>query len=337
LNISGNLTGAGSLQIEHNTTLEIDGSVAATQTLSFVGGATGTLVLDHSSTFHGVLSGLVDSHQQVDLKDFTFTSGHMTAATPSFANGNTTLIISNTFTEQSVTFTLAGNYTGATWNFVADAGTGTIFYAPPATDPGAPNPTVADSGSTDVAQTVAALTNVDQFTFQDDGESGTLPSASTLVASNEDASATDAAALDTTADTSSDDQSTATADGSTGTDPTSNLATNALPATGDSTGNGTQAGATPQAASAPPAGLAAADTFVFAANFGNATISNFDPGTDVIEIDHTVFADFQELLAAAHDDGSGNAVIAADSYDTITLKNVTVAQLVQHQGDFHFT
>jgi hypothetical protein len=335
LNISGNITGTGSLQIVNNTTVEIDGSVAATQTLSFVGGATGTLVLDHSSTFHGVLSGLVDSHQQVDLKDFTFTSGHMTAATPSFANGNTTLIISNTFTEQSVTFTLAGNYTGATWNFVADGGTGTIFYDPPATDPAAPNPTVADSGSTDVAQTVAALTNVDQFTFQDDAASGTLPSASTLLASNEDASATDAAALDTTADTSSDDQSTATADGSAGTDPTSNLATNALPATGDSTGNGTQAGAMAQTASTT--GLAGGDTFVFAANFGNVTLTNFDPGTDEIEIDHTVFADFQELLAAAHDDGSGNAVIAADSHDTITIKNVTVAQLVQHQGDFHFT
>jgi serralysin len=185
----------------------------------------------------------------------------------------------------------------------------------------------------------AVLTNPDQFTFQDDGESGTLPNASTLVASNEDASATDAATLDTAADTSSDDQSTATADGSAGTAPTSNLATNHLPATGDSAGNGPQAGATTQTASASTAttGLAGGDTFVFAANFGNVTIGNFHPETDVIEIDHTVFADFQALLAAAHDDGSGNAVIAADPQDTITLKNVTVAQLVQHQGDFHFT
>jgi hypothetical protein len=30
-------------------------------------------------------------------------------------------------------------------------------------------------------------------------------------------------------------------------------------------------------------------------------------------------------------------VITADPNDTITIKNVTVAQLVQHQGDFHFT
>jgi hypothetical protein len=30
-------------------------------------------------------------------------------------------------------------------------------------------------------------------------------------------------------------------------------------------------------------------------------------------------------------------VITADPHDSITVKNVTVAQLVQHQGDFHFT
>jgi hypothetical protein len=63
----------------------------------------------------------------------------------------------------------------------------------------------------------------------------------------------------------------------------------------------------------------------------------FRPGTDEIEIDDAVFADFQALLAATQDDGNGNAVITADPNDTITIKNVTVAQLVQHQGDFHFT
>jgi hypothetical protein len=70
--------------------------------------------------------------------------------------------------------------------------------------------------------------------------------------------------------------------------------------------------------------------------FERVSIANAGSATGYV-IGSTVFADFQELLAAAHDDGSGNAVIAADSHDTITIKNVTVAQLVQHQGDFHFT
>ena len=78
------------------------------------------------------------------------------------------------------------------------------------------------------------------------------------------------------------------------------------------------------------------DTFVFQANFGHDTISNFKVDTDVIAIDHSVFADFQALLVAAHDDGHGNTVIAPDASNSITVKNVTVAQLAQHQGDFHF-
>ncbi len=94
---------------------------------------------------------------------------------------------------------------------------------------------------------------------------------------------------------------------------------------------------TEPASVSPAASGITGDTFVFAANFGHETITNFHPETDVIEIDHAVFADFQALLAATQDDGNGNAVITADPNDTITIKNVTVAQLVQHQGDFHFT
>jgi hypothetical protein len=50
--ISGDITGTGLIEVLNNTTLEIDGSVASTLTLSFAQGqgATGTLVLDHSLT-----------------------------------------------------------------------------------------------------------------------------------------------------------------------------------------------------------------------------------------------------------------------------------------------
>jgi serralysin len=54
-------------------------------------------------------------------------------------------------------------------------------------------------------------------------------------------------------------------------------------------------------------------------------------------IDSTIFANVTALLAATHDDGNGNAVITADANDSITLHNVTVAQLQLHQNDFHFT
>jgi hypothetical protein len=189
--------------------------------------------------------------------------------------------------------------------------------------------------------TVALTTQdgtADQFTFQSDSQSGTLGSDSTLTASGQNASATAAATLDTISSASGDHQPTAPATTAADTGPASNVAATSQQPTGDTTNTSTQAGATTQTAVAPAAiGPNGSDTFVFAANFGHETIANFHPDTDVIEIDHAVFADFQALLAATHDDGHGNAVIAANPTDNITIKNVTVAQLVQHQSDFHFT
>jgi serralysin len=77
------------------------------------------------------------------------------------------------------------------------------------------------------------------------------------------------------------------------------------------------------------------DTFVFAPDFGQATIAGFRPGTDTIQIDHAVFASMDALLAATHDDAHGNAVIADAAHDTITLQHVTTAQLLAHQDGFH--
>jgi hypothetical protein len=190
------------------------------------------------------------------------------------------------------TLQFAGNYTVHTaWHFSSDSNGGTLLTDSPLDGSTASSAELADTMATALATPDASA---DQFTFEDASQSGAPADGSTLVAST-DPSAADAS------DTSSPDDTTATALAD------ANTATNAQPATADAT----QPDAVPQAASAPAAGLAAADTFVFAANFGNVTVGNFDPGTDVIEIDHTVFADFEALLAAAHDDGSGNAVIAA--------------------------
>jgi serralysin len=84
------------------------------------------------------------------------------------------------------------------------------------------------------------------------------------------------------------------------------------------------------------ASTAGQDTFVFASNFGQATISNFAPATDTIQISKTVFANIGALSAATHDDSHGNAVITDAAHDTITLQNVTTAQLQAHQSDFLF-
>src|SRR5262249_50911284 len=175
--------------------------VAGTQTLSFTGGASGTLVLDHSLTqaFNAVISGLTDD-DYIDLKDLTFTStGDMQAHTSySCETGHTTLEITKLSTSQSLTFTLDGNYTTSSWIFANDGAGGTIFHDPPAA---ASTTIVSSPTSTDLAQTVtAALTTqdgaADQFTFQSDSHSST-PTDSTLAASANDPSTTAAAASDT--------------------------------------------------------------------------------------------------------------------------------------------
>ena len=77
-------------------------------------------------------------------------------------------------------------------------------------------------------------------------------------------------------------------------------------------------------------------SFVFAPDFGQVTLKNFAPATDSIQFSQSVFANFSALVAATHDNAQGNAVITDAAHDTLTFQNVTTAQLLAHQNDFHF-
>jgi hypothetical protein len=96
------------------------------------------------------------------------------------------------------------------------------------------------------------------------------------------------------------------------------------------------AAATPGQSTSQVSNLAAHDTFVFAPNFGQISLANFTPATDTLQFSKNVFADTAALVAATHDDASGNAVITDAAHDSITLLHVTTAQLMAHQSDFHF-
>jgi hypothetical protein len=313
ITINGAVTGSGHAMISGAGGLGF--GAASSADVTFAADAAGRLTLEHAAYFTGTISGF-SSDDQIDLASINYATASLYDVTYNASTDLTTLAITDGTSTDTIQF--AGNYTvHTTWHFSDDGNGGTLLTDSPLDGATASNAELADTMATALATPDASA---DQFTFEGDSQSGTPADGSTLLAST-DSSAADAS--DTTQSSSEDMTATALAD--------ANAATN--PATADAM----QPDATTQTASAPAAGLAVADTFVFAANFGNVTLTNFDPGTDVIEIDHTVFADFQELLAAAQDDGSGNAVIAADSHDTITIKNVTVAQLVQHQGDFHFT
>ena len=80
------------------------------------------------------------------------------------------------------------------------------------------------------------------------------------------------------------------------------------------------------------AGGAGSDTFVFRANLGQDTVTDFTVGSDVLEFRDGVFADAAAVLAAATASGS-DTLITIDVGNTILLKNVAVANL--HTGDFH--
>ncbi|WP_349963373.1 calcium-binding protein [Rhizobium sp. ZPR3] len=78
------------------------------------------------------------------------------------------------------------------------------------------------------------------------------------------------------------------------------------------------------------------DIIVFKPNFGIDTITDFQAGAgsvDVLEFDNSLFADFEDVLAAAAQVGN-DTVITHDAGNTITLKNVALANL--HQDDVRF-
>ena len=76
------------------------------------------------------------------------------------------------------------------------------------------------------------------------------------------------------------------------------------------------------------------DSFVFNfAGVGHDTVSNFNPEIDSLLFSSALFATTQAILDATHDDGHGNAVVALDAHDTITLAGVLKAAL--NPADFH--
>jgi Ca2+-binding RTX toxin-like protein len=81
-------------------------------------------------------------------------------------------------------------------------------------------------------------------------------------------------------------------------------------------------------------GGAGNDTFVFGPGFGRDTVTDFAPGSDVLQFDSRVFADAGQVLAASVQVGA-DVVITCDAYNSVTLKNVALASL--HAGDFLLT
>jgi hypothetical protein len=96
-------------------------------------GATGALVLDHSSSFTGTLINLTgngnpSSPDQIDLKDIGFGSG----TTYSYAgNSSGGILTISDAQNHTANISLAGNYTNSTFTLSSDGHNGTLVIDPP--------------------------------------------------------------------------------------------------------------------------------------------------------------------------------------------------------------
>ncbi|MGJ4955855.1 VCBS domain-containing protein [Bradyrhizobium sp. HKCCYLRH2015] len=78
------------------------------------------------------------------------------------------------------------------------------------------------------------------------------------------------------------------------------------------------------------------DTFVFNPHFGSATIGDFDLNKDIVELDHSLFASVDAMVAAAQSANNGHDTVITDAaHDTLTLKGVTLDQFKAHHDGFH--
>ncbi|HEY8333376.1 MAG TPA: Ig-like domain-containing protein [Tardiphaga sp.] len=77
------------------------------------------------------------------------------------------------------------------------------------------------------------------------------------------------------------------------------------------------------------------DTFVFAPNFGNDTIKDFQasgPAHDVVQFSKSMFDNFADILS--HATQNAHDVVITSGHDTLTLKNTQLGAL--DKSDFHF-
>ena len=128
----------GPATISTGATLEL--AAADYGTVTFLG-STGTLRLDHSSTFFGKISnftgnGSLSGSDQIDLKDVKYGSVH-----DSYANG----VLTVTDGKDTAKLKFNGSYTLANFKLASDGSGGTIVYDPPA--PAGNAPTSDTSGS----------------------------------------------------------------------------------------------------------------------------------------------------------------------------------------------
>lgn len=174
IDIKGDVSGTGAIEISNKAIVEIEGAVSGTLfNGSFSGivvyydNGLGTLILDHSKDFHGLISGSpagapLSSNNLIDMKDLAWTSSMAAQANYVQATNITTV----DFTNGATTVTLSFLGKDLNWYLQSDGHGGTTVN-----DPLADTPMTIESGAV-LNLTEASAQNV---TFANEsGTTGTL-------------------------------------------------------------------------------------------------------------------------------------------------------------------
>jgi hypothetical protein len=128
LSITVPLDGNGSISLASQGNVEINGSVAAAQTIAFLDGGNDVLRLDKSMQFAGTISGFTGTNA-LDLADITSGASATIGYAPNSGNTGGTLSVSDG--THTATIALLGQYTAASFAAASDGHSGTMITDPP--------------------------------------------------------------------------------------------------------------------------------------------------------------------------------------------------------------
>ncbi len=128
LDLSGAVTGTGTMNVTAGATLELDNKVATTQTIAFGTGG-GALKLTDASAFFAAVAGF-GAGDTLDLTGFAFGGTPKLSFVPNASNTKGVLTIKDGALTAAIT--LLGQYVNAGFQKAPDSGTGTLItYTPP--------------------------------------------------------------------------------------------------------------------------------------------------------------------------------------------------------------
>ena len=161
VNVAGNITGTGSIDIFDNAKLEIGGSVSSGQTVTFeVSNGAAELILDDPQGFQGLVKGLVEASSEatenyIDLKGFLYNAEtKVVSASFNSSTDVTAVTITDGNSADNLTIDLVGDYHKGAIEFSSDGAGGTLFSDPAANSGPV---TIASDTTLDIASASTAM------------------------------------------------------------------------------------------------------------------------------------------------------------------------------------